>query len=147
MNDRRAFFQHFMGYLNIFYEEARGHRHFKLEDLWKLNEEMFRKLKIRVREGVQICIDEQEGTAVNANGEKIALYKTGTEQEVLFRSIQKRRTVDEMIKQIHSQYELEVSACYTLIRNYILELVKQGICVPANDVHYKQESNKKEENK
>lgn len=147
MNDRRSFFQHFVGHLNIFFEEAYGHRHFKLGDLWKLNKEMFRKLIVRTRDDVHICLDEQNGTAVNKDKKKVALYKTGTEQEILFRCIQKRQTVDEMIKQIHKQFELESSVCYTLIRDYILNLVKQGICIPANDVHYKQEPPKKEENK
>ncbi|RPH88825.1 MAG: hypothetical protein EHM72_21185 [Calditrichaeota bacterium] len=146
MSDRRSFFRQFLGHMNIAIEESRGRQHFKLSDVWEMDEPTFRQLKLRLREDVTLRIEGKNSTAIKSNEQPVALYITGTEEEALFAGVKKHLSVEEMIQELQRSFGHETDAGYRLTRDYLLSLVKQEILVPANDVYLPKTAKKEEMN-
>jgi len=138
MHNRRAFFRNFVGQLIVAFEEVKGHRHFKLSDLAKLDEEQFRRLILRIREEIIIRSDSTGTSAILNEGELI-LCAPDTREEIMFLHIQHRSTMEEIIQAVEKIEELPMEDGYTVVRAYTLNLVNQGVCIPANEVHFQEE--------
>ncbi len=145
MPHRRDFFKHLLGHLYVLKEEAIGHRHFKLADLWTFDNATFRHLKFRVREGVAISTDENAIYGIKNDDERIFLCAVGTEQEKMFRFMQQRLTIEEIAQRLSPVNDQDTESRFHDVREFMLLLVEQSICIPANAGHLKPENNEKEE--
>ncbi|MCI0494118.1 hypothetical protein L0Z72_03855 [candidate division KSB1 bacterium] len=140
MTQRRDFFKELFSHLYVMKEEMAGRRHFQLTDLWKLDETKFRRLKLRVREGVAIQSDEQEIRSVKKDNEIFFICAKGTDQEKMFHLMQQRLTMGEIAESLTPEGESETETRFPEVREFMLSLVKASICVPANDVYYEPEN-------
>lgn len=136
MTQRRDFFKELFSHLYVMKEEMAGRRHFQLTDLWKLDEAKFKQLKLRVREGVAIQYDEQEIRSVKNEKETFLICVRGTDQEKMFHLMQQRLTMGEIAERFAVESEPETETRFQDVREFMLSLVKESICVPANDVYY-----------
>lgn len=142
MSERRDFFKHFIKEFVVLTQEASGHRHFKLSDLWKLDESKFRQLVFRVRPGVVLQRSERDIRAKTTK-EPVVLCTTGTDQETLFRLMQQRLSVGDMVERLKQDNHETIEETFQTVRSFLLFLVQEHICIPANDVYY--EPDKKQE--
>jgi hypothetical protein len=145
MPRRRDLFKHLLGHLYVLKEEAIGHRHFKLADLWTFDDATFSHLKFRVRADVAIYTDENAIYGIKNDDEKIFLCAVGTDQETMFRFMQQRLTIGEMAQRLSSAQDQSPESRFREVREFMLSLVERSICVPANAGHLKPENNQKEE--
>ncbi len=134
MTQRRDFFKRLFSELYVLKEEAQGRRHFKLSDLWKLEETKFRQLKLRVLEGVEVQYKGKEICAKNLKKETVVLCATGTAEEDMFRLMQQRMAAGEIAGELASG--ADGPDRFQQVRMFLLSLVKKGVCVPANPVYY-----------
>jgi len=146
MTKRRDFFKEFFSHLYVLTEEVKGHRHFKLPDLWKLDDAKFRQLKFRVREGVALNYTDQEIRCVKNEDETLLICARATALEKMFHLMQQRLTVGEIAEQLVQEVACEKDAIFQDVREFMLSLVKQAVCVPANDVYYEPENEQTVEN-
>ncbi|MBN2102581.1 hypothetical protein JW835_00905 [bacterium] len=140
MTQRREFFKRFFAELSYLKDEARGRRHFKLSDLWKLDENKFRQLKFRVREGVAVQYSEQDIRAKKKDDDPVFLCDTGTGQESIFRLMQQRLSVGEITERIAVDRDQKQENAFHEVRSFLLFLIKESVCIPANDICYEPDS-------
>ncbi|MFZ5516588.1 MAG: hypothetical protein ACOY90_08100 [Candidatus Zhuqueibacterota bacterium] len=117
-------------------EECDGHRHFKLTDLWKLDENKFRQLKFRVRDNVAIKENAGDIFIVNKNDEPLGQYCKGSPEVFFLSHIKQGLGIHLISMNFSSEYKLPIDEGFQRVREIALQFVQQGICIPANDVHY-----------
>ncbi len=144
MTQRRDFFKELLSNLYVMKEEIAGRRHFQLTDLWKLDDTKFKQLKLRVRQDIAIQYGEQEIRGVKKDNETFLICAKGTGQEKMFHLMQQRLTMGEIVERLATESEPEIETGFQYVREFMLSLVKQAICVPANDVYYGPENNQTE---
>lgn len=136
MTKRRDFFKEFFSHLQVIKEEAKGNRHFKLTDLWNLDHVKFREMKFRIREGVAIHFGDTDIRGSKDEKETVFLCAKGSEQERMFQLMQQRLTVGDIVKALAADGTSDDAAQFEKVREFLLSLIKQTICVPAIHIHY-----------
>jgi len=136
MTQRRYFFKELLSRIYMMKEDFDGHRHFKLADLWKLDENKFRQLKLRIREDVSIDENASDIFFVNRDNESLGHFSKGSPEYFILSLIKQGLGIHIIVMNFSSEYTLPIDESFQRVREIVLQFVQQGICIPANDVHY-----------
>lgn len=141
MVKRRDFFKKFLFNMNIFKDEIKGVKHFKLTDLWGLEEQQFKSLTFKLKDNIVINESSNEIMAVCPSGKNIIICKKNTIEEDVFKLFQEELCVEEILEYISFEKKKGFDTDFLYVRDYLLSLVKQNICIPSNDLDYDEKTN------
>lgn len=136
MTQRREFFKELLSHIYVMKEEMAGHRHFKLTDLWKLDESKFRQLKLRIRDDVSIKEAGGKIVALKSDGEEVFLFKKESQHEYIFNLLKQKIIINSIVEKFTLEHDATSDEAFQFVRDVALSLVKQSICIPANDIHF-----------
>lgn len=134
-NNRRFFFKAVLNNCISLIDELRGSPQFRIESLWELDRETLEKIIPRICPDISIKIENNCVFTISDNGTQLTeILKLNSQNAFVFDLIDGQNTISSIASRAHDEFELPTDEVYQFVRGFFLDLVKQGICIPGNNV-------------
>ena len=133
--DRRIFFKKTLSKCISLVEEFCGRPQYLLDSLWELDQETMGKIIPKIRKDIKIKVKNNAVEAVfDYKKEPVFLFSITPSASYIFNLFDSTKEIDEIVTKISAQFNKPKDKTFQFARAFFLDLVKKGVCIPANDV-------------
>lgn len=133
IDGRRRFFRAAARETVVWFEELRGRRHIKFDDLYQLPPEAIAALIPRICPGVQIAPAEGQVTArLEGSGEAVALFPMDEANLAVFNRFNGQNTIGQVAGELSAAMGWPQEHSLERVKDLFFRLLRLRVCAPAN---------------
>jgi hypothetical protein len=132
---RRLFFKKSVTECLSYLGTLRGRPHFRLNDLWRLNPATLGRIRPRIRKEVSVVVDGNRVLArTEAAAEPVFLFVMSPAASRAFNLFDAGHPIHAIAGELRAEFGLGENESFGFVRDFFLDMVRKGACIPANAV-------------